>query len=90
MIKFRLALVLSVFSIFTAANAASIVYSGDSVAGVSGLEFLDASYDAIFYNGSYDELLAEYPTPPNIASTVLTGRNSRSEWPGNPMKPYRA
>ena len=60
-----IALVLSVSSSLTAAYAATIEFSGDAIIGVSGLEFLDSEYDAIFYNGSYEDLLTGYPAPPN-------------------------
>jgi len=63
-----MALVLSVSSSLTAAYAATVDFSGDIVVGVSGLEFLDSEYNAIFYDGSYEDLLTDYPQPPNMTN----------------------
>jgi hypothetical protein len=72
-------LVLGVCSSLTAAHAATVEFSGDAVVGVSGLEFLDSEYDAIFYDGSYEDLLIDYPPPLNVtnyASSFATTANA--------------
>jgi hypothetical protein len=72
-------LVLGVCSSLTAAHAATVEFSGDAVVGVSGLEFLDAEYDAIFYDGSYEDLLTYYPPSLNVTdygSSFATAANA--------------
>ena len=42
-------------------NAATVEYSGSQVTGVSGLTVDGQIYDAIFYDGTYNQLLMDYP-----------------------------
>ena len=44
-------------------QAATIEYSGTDVISVTGLIVDNGIYDAIFYDGSYNSLLADYPAP---------------------------
>lgn len=47
----------------TSAHAATIQYDGTTVTGVSGLTVDGQVYDALFYEGTYNQLLIDFPDP---------------------------
>jgi len=61
--KIRYLLAACVLLPLCSANAATLEYTGDQVTAVLGLDVDGVLYDAMFVDGSYNDMLAAYPSP---------------------------